>query len=103
METSIDKVKKIHLVGIKGVGMTALAQMLKSLNKNITGSDKEEVFFTDDILKKFRIKVFQGFYPKNIDSDTDLIISSTAYIKEKGNIFMGSGPGTDIIDYAISK
>ena len=59
MEINIHKAKKIHLVGIKGVGMTALAQMLKALDKNISGSDKEEVFFTDNILKRFKIKVFK--------------------------------------------
>ncbi|OHA51919.1 MAG: UDP-N-acetylmuramate--L-alanine ligase [Candidatus Terrybacteria bacterium RIFCSPLOWO2_01_FULL_40_23] len=103
MEINIHKAKKIHLVGIKGVGMTALAQMLKALDKNISGSDKEEVFFTDNILKRFKIKVFKGFYVKNIDTDTDLIISSAAYIRKKGNTFLGSGPGTKIINYAISK
>ncbi len=103
METSIHKAKKIHLVGIKGVGMTALAQTLKTLDKNISGSDTKEIFFTDDILKRLKIKIFQGFYPKNIDPDTDLIISSAAYVTKKDTAFVGSGPGTEIINYAASK
>ena len=49
---------KIHMVGIKGTGMTALAQLLVSRGAVITGSDVEEVFYTDEILKKLAIDVF---------------------------------------------
>ena len=43
----LDKSKNIYLVGIKGVGMTALAQILMSQGKKISGSDTHEKFFTD--------------------------------------------------------
>ncbi len=76
---AIDEAKTIHLVGIKGVGMTALAQVLKSMGKNLTGSDKSEVFFTDAILKKLAISVYETFTGDNISSEVDLLIASSAY------------------------
>lgn len=69
---------KIHMVGIKGTGMTALAQLLVSRGAVITGSDVEEVFYTDEILKKLAIDVFL-FNKDNIKDDIKLIIYSGAY------------------------
>lgn len=72
------------MIGIKGVGMTMLAEYFISKNVVISGSDTKEVFMTDKILKKCGIKVFEGFDEKNIPQDADLIIYSTAY-NEKTN------------------
>ena len=69
---------KIHMIGIKGTGMTALAQLLVSRGAVITGSDVEEVFYTDEILKKLAIDVFL-FNKDNIKDDIKLIIYSGAY------------------------
>ena len=38
------ELKSVHLVGIKGVGMTALAEILRSHNIAVTGSDVTDVF-----------------------------------------------------------
>lgn len=72
------KDKKIHFVGIKGVGMTALAQILKAQGAVVSGSDGDEVFFTDEVLKKIGITP-KKYNAENITSDLDFVISSTAY------------------------
>lgn len=69
----------IHLVGIKGVAMTSLAQCLTDLGKEITGSDLEENFVTEDILKKLSVKMYNGFASKNIGVKTDLVVFSGAH------------------------
>jgi UDP-N-acetylmuramate--alanine ligase len=71
--------KQIHMVGIKGVGMTALAQILKSRGKKISGSDTTEKFFTDQVLKKLRIPFKEGFKASNLPRNADLVIYSTAF------------------------
>ena len=69
---------KIHMVGIKGTGMTALTQLLCSRGAIITGSDVEDVFYTDEILNNLSIKV--GFFNAlNIKDDIVLVIYSAAY------------------------
>jgi len=75
----IDSSKHIYLVGIKGVGMTALAQILKSRGKKINGSDTQEKFFTDQVLKKLKIPFKEGFKAANLSGKIDLVIYSTAF------------------------
>jgi len=69
---------RVHMVGIKGTGMTALAQLLVSKGVILTGSDVEETFYTDEILKKLYVPVYLFNY-ENIKSDIKLIIYSAAY------------------------
>ncbi|MBI5151139.1 MAG: UDP-N-acetylmuramate--L-alanine ligase [Candidatus Pacebacteria bacterium] len=69
----------IHLVGIKGVAMTSLAQCLTDLGKEITGSDLVENFVTANILKKLSVNMYNEFSPKNIGVKTDLVIYSGAH------------------------
>lgn len=78
MKSYFDKYKNIHMIGIKGVGMTMLAQFLKKKGVKISGSDTEEVFLTDKVLKKEKIKV-SHFSEKNISKDLGLVINSSAY------------------------
>ena len=80
----LNKIKKIYMIGIKGVGMTMLAQYLKNIGMEVSGSDIDEVFMTDEVLLKSNIKVFKGFSESNIPTDVDLIVYSTAY-NEKNN------------------
>lgn len=73
------KAKHIHLVGIKGTGMAALTEILLSRGAIISGSDVEDVFYTDRILKELGINFNTGFSPKNITNKTELVIYSSAY------------------------
>lgn len=77
------KVKKIYMIGIKGVGMTMLAQFLANKGVKVIGSDIKEKFMTDAILKKSKIKIIEEFNENNIPADADLIIYSTSYTPEK--------------------
>jgi len=71
--------QRIHLVGIKGVGMTALAQLLQTRGCIVTGSDGPEAFFTDSVLKRLTIPVSTPFSVATISEEIDLVISSVAY------------------------
>jgi UDP-N-acetylmuramate--alanine ligase len=71
--------RKAHLIGVKGAGMTALAEVFSARGVTVTGSDTAEVFFTDEVLRRSGIVPIEGFDGKNIPSDVDLIVYSTAY------------------------
>ncbi len=71
------KVKSIHFTGIKGVGMTPLAIIAKEAGFKVTGSDIEEIFITDEPLRKSNIN-FTSFSTKNIQNQ-DLIITTGAH------------------------
>ncbi len=75
----LTKIKKVYMIGIKGVGMTMLAQFLAGRGVKVVGSDVEEKFMTDKALSSSKIKVKTPFSAANLESDVDLIIYSTAY------------------------
>lgn len=81
----IEDLKKVYLVGIKGAGMTAVAEILKARAVEISGSDTGEVFYTDAILKRAGIVFFETFEAGHVPDDADAVIFSTAY-NEKNNV-----------------
>lgn len=75
----MQKLKKIHFVGIKGVGMTPLAIIAKEAKVTVTGSDVAEEFITDESLKKAGITPLVGFSEAHITKDIDLVITTGAH------------------------
>jgi UDP-N-acetylmuramate--alanine ligase len=72
----------IYLVGIKGVGMTALAQVLQAKGIQVMGSDTDEVFMTDAVLASSHIPVKSPFDSKNIPPEIEYAVVSGAYYIE---------------------
>lgn len=79
----LSKIKKIYMIGIKGVGMAMLAKFFASSGIEVIGSDTAETFMTDEPLKRAGIKIIEQFNKENIPPDADLIIYSTAYNAER--------------------
>ncbi|MEK7452832.1 MAG: Mur ligase family protein [Patescibacteria group bacterium] len=73
----INKCKKVYIVGIKGVGSAALAEMLKSNGYDVSGSDIDEEFLTDIALKHAGISVFK--FGEGDFKGVDAIVRSVAY------------------------
>ncbi len=69
----------IHLVGAKGTGMTALAEILHTRGALLSGSDVADVFYTDGILHALGVKLFESFDARHVPEETDIIIYSAAY------------------------
>lgn len=67
--------KNYHLVGIKGSGMSALAQILHDMGENVQGSDVEKRFFTQEALER-RGVVMLPFSEKNIQPGQTVIVSN---------------------------
>lgn len=74
--------QNIYMIGIKGVGMTMLAQFLARQGSIISGSDIADTFLTDQVLRKQGIKVFSPFSADNIPEKADLIVYSSAFTPE---------------------
>ncbi|HKC14623.1 MAG TPA: UDP-N-acetylmuramate--L-alanine ligase [Patescibacteria group bacterium] len=70
--------KKLHFVGIKGVGQTALAIIAKEAGFEVTGSDIEDEFITSECLKRAGIIPIVGFAKENIDN-AELVITTGAH------------------------
>jgi UDP-N-acetylmuramate--alanine ligase len=72
----------IYFVGIKGTGVCALAELIHGMGVKTRGSDTNEVFYTDGILKELGIPFHETFDPAHISGDIDLVIHSAAYSEE---------------------
>lgn len=71
--------KRIHIVGIKGAGVSALAKILHARGATLCGSDVDEHFFTDRELHAEGIPV-ESFSPTHVSTDAlDSVIYSTAW------------------------
>ena len=68
--------KHIHLIGIGGTGLSAIARLLKESGHTVTGSDMQPSPFVDD-LRKIGITVHIGHKAEQI-GNADLIVRSSA-------------------------
>src|SRR3990167_3024701 len=75
----INKFQNIHFVGIKGVGMAALARALFDVGKTISGSDIEKEFITQKSLDEIGVKSTVGFAVDTFPTKTDLVIYTAAH------------------------
>jgi len=69
----------IHFIGIGGIGMSGLAQIMKIMGFTIQGSDLNKNKNTDNC-KKVGIKILAKHSKKNISKAT-IIVKSTAILK----------------------
>ena len=69
--------RAVHLVGVAGQGMAALAEVLKARGAAVTGSDVDEPFFTTPVLARIGVPVLR-FDPGNVRG-ADLVVHSAAY------------------------
>jgi UDP-N-acetylmuramate--alanine ligase len=74
----MSKIKNIHFVGIKGVGMTPLAIIAKEAGFVVSGSDLGEEFITDALLRKVGIEPLAGFSEDHLQG-CDLVITTGAH------------------------
>lgn len=90
----------VHLVGIKGTGMAALAEILRSRSTSISGSDVADRFYTDDILDQIDVRPALGFDASHVPPETDLVIRSAAYGNDNPEIVAAERRGIPVLSYA---
>ena len=75
MKINIASNEVIHFIGIGGIGMSGLAQIMCNMGFNIQGSDLNKNKNTDRLIEK-GIKVYFEHHPKNLKKTTMVVISS---------------------------
>ena len=70
------KVKKVHFVGIGGIGMSGIAELLINLGFEVTGSDMKTTNITAN-LQKHGAVIHEGHKPENVN-DSDVLVYSSA-------------------------
>ncbi len=77
---------KFHFVGIGGIGMCGLAELMHNIGAKVTGSDLTENANTER-LSNLGIKVFLGHDRKNV-GDVDVVVFSSAVKEDNPEILV---------------
>jgi UDP-N-acetylmuramate--alanine ligase len=70
-------IKKIHFVGIGGIGMSGIAEILLDQGFRVTGSDRGLSEVTER-LQKLGATIYEGHKAGNVASDVDALVYSSA-------------------------
>lgn len=90
METiDINNIRKIHFIGIGGVSMSAIADILLSKGYKVSGSDSKENCILDK-LKSLGAEIHIGHRASNVADDTELVVY-TAAISEDNEELLKAG------------
>ncbi len=72
-----DKNKKVHFIGIGGISMSGLAEILLNRNFKVSGSDMKSSPITDKLLAD-GAEIYIGQKGDNINEDIDLVVYTAA-------------------------
>lgn len=78
--TQIDKTTRIHFIGIGGIGMSGIAEILLELGYKVSGSDLGESAVTERLKSKGAV-IYKGHEAQNV-INTDVVVYSSAIKKE---------------------
>ena len=78
-------IKKIHFVGIGGIGMSGIAEILLDQGFKVSGSDKSLSEVTER-LQKLGATIFEGHKPENVAADVDTLVYSSAVVSDNPEV-----------------
>lgn len=98
MINDFSKLKRVHFIGIGGIGISAIARMLHLEGKHITGSDRSHSEVTHE-LEKLGIHIDIGQRADNVDKKTDLVIYTVAISDDNPELVHARELGIECITY----
>lgn len=99
IDNDTDKYNRIHFIGIGGISMSGLAEIMIAQNYKVSGSDSRDSS-TVKRLRNLGAKVFIGHDKNNIKNDVDLIIYTDAVTKDNVELKEAKKNNISIIDRA---
>jgi len=93
------KVRHIHFVGIGGVGMSGIAEVLLNLDYEISGSDLSANAATHR-LAALGAKIYYGHDAANIDG-ADCVVTSTAVVSNNPEVVAARGQRIPVVPRAL--
>lgn len=87
--------REVHIIGIGGAGMSAIARVLLEQGYSVTGSDIKESRYIEN-LRELGARIFIGHRAENI-GNPDLVVYSTAIRKDNVEIITAKERGIPVI------
>jgi UDP-N-acetylmuramate--alanine ligase len=99
--SGLEEYKKVHFIGIGGIGISAVARLMILNGKVVTGSDASDSLAVFE-LKKLGAKISDGHAAKNISKDVDLVIYTIAISKDNPEFLQAKRLKVKAISYPES-
>lgn len=94
----LSKYKKVHCIGIGGIGLSAVAEIFMSRGFEVSGSDMRESDITEKLLAQ-GAQIFLGHRAKNVE-DADLVVYTVAVGDDNPELAMARELGIPTITRA---
>jgi UDP-N-acetylmuramate--alanine ligase len=92
-------VKNIHFIGIGGIGMSGIAEVLCNLGFNVTGSDANRSKNTERLETLFKIKISEGHAAENVGA-AQVVVYSSAVREDNPEVVIAKETGIPVIPRA---
>lgn len=92
-------VKNIHFIGIGGIGMSGIAEVLCNLGFVVSGSDLKRSKNTDRLETLFKVKIYEGHAAENI-GDAQVVVYSSAVKEDNPEVILAKEKAIPVIPRA---
>lgn len=92
-------VKRIHFIGIGGIGMSGIAEVLCNLGFIVTGSDARKSKNTDRLETLFGVGIAEGHKAENVGA-AQVVVYSSAVKEDNPEVVEAKGRGIPVIPRA---
>ena len=92
-------VKRIHFIGIGGIGMSGIAEVLCNLGFVVSGSDAKKSKNTDRLETLFNVRIAEGHAAENVQ-DAQVVVYSSAVKEDNPEIVVAKEKGIPVIPRA---
>ncbi len=92
-------VKRIHFIGIGGIGMSGIAEVLSNLGFEVTGSDAKRSKNTERLEELYQIKITEGHAAENV-GDAQVVVYSSAVREDNPEVVTAKEKGIPVIPRA---
>ena len=89
--------KRIHIIGIGGIAMSAIAKYFVGLDYKVTGSDLQENELVAELRDK-GVEITLGHYENNIKDDLDKVIFSDAIPEDNIELVTARNKGVNLLN-----
>jgi UDP-N-acetylmuramate--alanine ligase len=90
--------RRLHLIGVGGAGMSALATVAYAWGADVTGCDRSASSYVDR-LRRFGIDVVEGHDPAHLDGDPEVVVSA-AVDEQLDELAEARGRGLSVLQRA---
>jgi len=95
----LGRTRRVHFVGIGGIGMSGIAELLANLGYEISGSDVKGSEATARLQQRYQVRVFEGHAAGNV-GDADVVVVSSAVRRTNPEIVEAERRGIPVIPRA---